>query len=224
MFMTGFYSKDFILESAYGQFYFSGTVVYFIATIGAMFTTLYSVKVLYLTFLTTPNGPRVNYESSYSRTLRMVTFKYDNRLKMISLFMMLLMTISLSTLLYINGIWVYYYFQCLKLYPYLVTTAYGDLSGMYSEIKWLITIYHLVIFFMSVIGITLVFHINKYMALNVIPKLNSREFKLVILLLVKLELILLIICFIINYYHDYLGGNILMSGIENMSIKDLHPK
>ena len=60
-FMTGFYSKDFILESAYGQFYFSGTVVYFIATIGAMFTTLYSVKVLYLTFLTNPNGPLVNY-------------------------------------------------------------------------------------------------------------------------------------------------------------------
>src|SRR5208282_2278975 len=61
-FMTGFYSKDFILESAYGQFYFSGTVVYFIATIGAIFTTLYSVKVLYLTFLTNPNGPIVNYK------------------------------------------------------------------------------------------------------------------------------------------------------------------
>lgn len=60
-FMTGFYSKDFILESAYGQFFFSGTVVYFIATIGAMFTTLYSVKVLYLTFLTNPNGPMINY-------------------------------------------------------------------------------------------------------------------------------------------------------------------
>ncbi|RYE13576.1 MAG: NADH-quinone oxidoreductase subunit L, partial [Rickettsiales bacterium] len=51
-FMTGFYSKDFILESAYGNFSFSTTSVYFIATIGAMFTTLYSVKVLYLTFLT----------------------------------------------------------------------------------------------------------------------------------------------------------------------------
>jgi len=60
-FMTGFYSKDFILESAYGQFFFSGIVVYFIATIGAMFTTLYSVKVLYLTFLTNPNGPIGNY-------------------------------------------------------------------------------------------------------------------------------------------------------------------
>ena len=64
-FMTGFYSKDFILESAYGQFYFSSTVVYFIATIGAMFTTLYSVKVLYLTFLANPNGPLVNYKHAH---------------------------------------------------------------------------------------------------------------------------------------------------------------
>jgi NADH-ubiquinone oxidoreductase chain 5 len=64
-FMTGFYSKDFILESAYGQFYFSGTVVYFIATIGAMFTTLYSVKVLYLTFLTNPNGPLISYKKAH---------------------------------------------------------------------------------------------------------------------------------------------------------------
>jgi NADH-ubiquinone oxidoreductase chain 5 len=61
-FMTGFYSKDFIIESAYGQYHLSSIVVYFIATIGAMFTTLYSVKVLYLTFLTNPNGPLVNYK------------------------------------------------------------------------------------------------------------------------------------------------------------------
>ena len=64
-FMTGFYSKDFILESAYGQFYFSSVVVYWISTIGAMFTTLYSVKVLYLTFLTNPNGPLVNYKNAH---------------------------------------------------------------------------------------------------------------------------------------------------------------
>lgn len=64
-FMTGFYSKDFILESAYGEFYFSSIVVYFIATIGAMFTTLYSVKVLFLTFLTNPNGPVINYKHAH---------------------------------------------------------------------------------------------------------------------------------------------------------------
>ncbi len=61
-FMTGFYSKDLIIESAYGQFCFSSVVVYFVSTIGAMFTTLYSVKVLYLTFLTNPNGPIVSYK------------------------------------------------------------------------------------------------------------------------------------------------------------------
>jgi len=70
-FMTGFYSKDFILESAYGQYYYSSTVVYMIATIGAMFTTLYSVKVLYLTFLTNPNGPLVNYKQAHEGNIFM---------------------------------------------------------------------------------------------------------------------------------------------------------
>src|SRR5256885_207050 len=61
-FMTGFYSKDFILESTYGQFYFSGIVIFILATIGAIFTTLYSIKVLYLTFLSYPNGSKINYK------------------------------------------------------------------------------------------------------------------------------------------------------------------
>ena len=64
-FMTGFYSKDFILESAFGQYYFSSIAVYIIATIGAIFTTLYSVKVLYLTFLTNPNGPIMYYKNAH---------------------------------------------------------------------------------------------------------------------------------------------------------------
>jgi NADH-ubiquinone oxidoreductase chain 5 len=70
-YLTGFYSKDFILESAFGQFYFSSIVVYFIATIGAIFTTLYSVKVLYLTFLSNPNGPLVNYKNAHEGNLFM---------------------------------------------------------------------------------------------------------------------------------------------------------
>ena len=70
-YMTGFYSKDFILESAYGQFFLSSIIVYFIATIGAMFTTLYSVKVLYLTFLTNPNGPITNYKNAHEGSIYM---------------------------------------------------------------------------------------------------------------------------------------------------------
>lgn len=71
MYLTGFYSKDFILESAFGQFYFSSIVVYFIATIGAIFTTLYSVKLLYLTFLANPNGSLVNYKNAHEGNLFM---------------------------------------------------------------------------------------------------------------------------------------------------------
>jgi NADH-ubiquinone oxidoreductase chain 5 len=70
-FMTGFYSKDFILESAYGQFYFSSISVYIIAVIAAIFTTLYSVKVLYLTFLTNPNGPIKSYKTAHESDIYM---------------------------------------------------------------------------------------------------------------------------------------------------------
>lgn len=71
-FMTGFYSKDFILESAYGQFSFSGVAVYTIATIGAIFTTLYSVKVLYLTFLSPALGPKTSYIKAHEGDLFMM--------------------------------------------------------------------------------------------------------------------------------------------------------
>ena len=70
-FMTGFYSKDFILESSYGQFYFSSVSVYFIAVIAAVFTTLYSVKVLYLTFLTEPNGSLNSYKMAHESDIYM---------------------------------------------------------------------------------------------------------------------------------------------------------
>jgi NADH:ubiquinone oxidoreductase subunit 5 (subunit L)/multisubunit Na+/H+ antiporter MnhA subunit len=76
-FMTGFYSKDFILESAYGQFHFSSIAVYVIAVIGAIFTTLYSVKVLYLTFLAHPNGPYNYYRTRNLYLINQSNLIYD---------------------------------------------------------------------------------------------------------------------------------------------------
>ena len=64
-FMAGFYSKDLILESAYGQYLFSSITVYFITVIGAVFTTLYSIKVLYLTFIANPNGSLSYYKYAH---------------------------------------------------------------------------------------------------------------------------------------------------------------
>ena len=70
-FMTGFYSKDFILESAYAQYQYPGLAIYFIATTGAVFTTLYSVKVLYLTFLSKANGSAINYNNMHESDMFM---------------------------------------------------------------------------------------------------------------------------------------------------------
>jgi NADH-ubiquinone oxidoreductase chain 5 len=60
-FLTGFYSKDLILEVAFGQYLFTGNVAYWLGTISAVFTAFYSLRLLALTFLTYPNGPRINY-------------------------------------------------------------------------------------------------------------------------------------------------------------------
>lgn len=54
-FLTGFYSKDVILEVAYGKFTTPGLFSYILGTSGAFLTAFYSTRLLYLTFLTKPN-------------------------------------------------------------------------------------------------------------------------------------------------------------------------
>ena len=55
-FLTGFYSKDLILEMAYGKYTFIGYFSYLLGVIGAFFTAFYSTRLIYLTFVSKPNG------------------------------------------------------------------------------------------------------------------------------------------------------------------------
>lgn len=55
-FLAGFYSKDLILELAYGKFTSFSHFSYFLGTFGAFFTAFYSTRLLCLTFLVKPNG------------------------------------------------------------------------------------------------------------------------------------------------------------------------
>ena len=55
-FLTGFYSKDLILEISFGKFSIFGHFSYCLGTIGAFFTAFYSTRLIFLTFLTLPNG------------------------------------------------------------------------------------------------------------------------------------------------------------------------
>jgi len=50
-FLTGFYSKDVILEVAYAKYTVSGNFAYFLGSICVLFTSYYSFRLLFLTFL-----------------------------------------------------------------------------------------------------------------------------------------------------------------------------
>lgn len=55
-FLTGYYSKEFILEIASSKFEFSGNFAYWLGTISVSFTTFYSYRLLFLTFLNKTNA------------------------------------------------------------------------------------------------------------------------------------------------------------------------
>nr|YP_010241706.1 NADH dehydrogenase subunit 5 [Rhizosolenia setigera]QTI82394.1 NADH dehydrogenase subunit 5 [Rhizosolenia setigera]WAQ69957.1 NADH dehydrogenase subunit 5 [Rhizosolenia setigera]WAQ69993.1 NADH dehydrogenase subunit 5 [Rhizosolenia setigera]WAQ70029.1 NADH dehydrogenase subunit 5 [Rhizosolenia setigera]WAQ70065.1 NADH dehydrogenase subunit 5 [Rhizosolenia setigera] len=68
-FLTGFYSKDVILEVAYGKYTNISHYSYILGTLGAFLTAFYSTRLIYLTFLSKPNGFKniicYAYDSSY---------------------------------------------------------------------------------------------------------------------------------------------------------------
>jgi len=80
-YLTGFYSKDLILELAYGQYKFSGIYAYFLGSITAGITAFYSFRLISLVFLTIPNGNKQSYIDSY---LTSVTFFTTSLLEQLS--------------------------------------------------------------------------------------------------------------------------------------------
>ena len=67
--LTGFYSKDLILELAYGTYSFSGMFAYILGTITAGLTAFYSFRLISLVFLTYPNGPKNSYLNSHESNI-----------------------------------------------------------------------------------------------------------------------------------------------------------
>lgn len=63
-YLTGFYSKDLILELAFGQYNFSGIYAYILGSLTAGISAFYSFRLISLVFLTTPNGNKHSYLNS----------------------------------------------------------------------------------------------------------------------------------------------------------------
>jgi NADH-ubiquinone oxidoreductase chain 5 len=50
-FLTGFYSKDILLELTYGTYHISGLFAFWLGTLSAFFTAFYSIRLIFLTFI-----------------------------------------------------------------------------------------------------------------------------------------------------------------------------
>lgn len=70
--LTGFYSKDLIIELGYAQYGFSGYFSYILGSFTAGLTAFYSFRLISLTFLTYPNAKRIDYLNSHEASVSVV--------------------------------------------------------------------------------------------------------------------------------------------------------
>jgi len=70
-FLTGYYSKELIILIGYSQYLVSGNFGFWLTTVSAVLTAIYSSRLLYLTFFGYPNGNRNTYNSIHEASLIM---------------------------------------------------------------------------------------------------------------------------------------------------------
>jgi proton-translocating NADH-quinone oxidoreductase chain L len=79
-FLTGFYSKDTILEIAFAQYSILGHFAYYLGSFAAFCTAFYSVRLLFLVFLSEPNGNRTTilnaHEGSWHLSLPLLILSF----------------------------------------------------------------------------------------------------------------------------------------------------
>nr|YP_009029594.1 NADH dehydrogenase subunit 5 [Isopora togianensis]AHY04452.1 NADH dehydrogenase subunit 5 [Isopora togianensis] len=69
-YLTGFYSKDLILELAFEQYYL--TFAYWLGGFSALLTTLYSIRLVYLTFLSNTNSRKAIFRRVHEGSWNLV--------------------------------------------------------------------------------------------------------------------------------------------------------
>jgi len=70
-FLTGFYSKDVILEVAFSHYSTIGHFAYWLGVFAAFFTAFYSTRLIFLAFLVKPNGFKIVILNAHESPLKM---------------------------------------------------------------------------------------------------------------------------------------------------------
>ena len=94
-FLTGYYSKDFILENIYCSETFLNFFVYWLGVISAGLTSIYSVKLVYLTFYNTHNS----YFKMYWQDGKSISINESNWLVIISLILLFIGSVFIGFIL-----------------------------------------------------------------------------------------------------------------------------
>lgn len=71
-FLSGFYSKDLILELAYGSYSFSGIYAYTLGTLAAGMTAFYSFRLISMVFFSLPNSSKSSYLNVHESNTKVI--------------------------------------------------------------------------------------------------------------------------------------------------------
>lgn len=91
--LTGYYSKDIIIESSIGCYTISGLIVYWLIIISSLLTNIYILKLIYYSFINTPQSSKYIYNNiTEFSTYNLFKFNYNSSLLFI--LPMLILTIG----------------------------------------------------------------------------------------------------------------------------------
>jgi len=70
--LTGFYSKDLIIELAFGQYSFSGTFAFILGSLTAGITAFLFIQINFISIFNCTNGPKTSYLNSHEAKLNVI--------------------------------------------------------------------------------------------------------------------------------------------------------
>nr|YP_008475118.1 NADH dehydrogenase subunit 5 [Cyberlindnera suaveolens]AGS44419.1 NADH dehydrogenase subunit 5 [Cyberlindnera suaveolens] len=89
--MTGYYSKDIIIESGIGVYTISGLIVYWLVVISSLCTNIYILKLIYYSFINTPQLSKFIYNNIIEFNSKDI-FKFNNNSTLLFIVPMILLT------------------------------------------------------------------------------------------------------------------------------------
>jgi NADH-ubiquinone oxidoreductase chain 5 len=113
-FLSGFYSKDLILELVYSRYIFDSIYIYLMALIAALFTSIYSLKIIFYVFFHKINTNYIIYEYFMKNKVEVWNLMYISLfslviLSIISGYLFSDMFIGYGSLFWNNSISQFYY-------------------------------------------------------------------------------------------------------------------